>query len=52
MPKQQSDTNKSDTTEYSLIEYSAESLKAYLKSLPTTDPKVDVVKAMIKSIKD
>jgi len=41
------------TTEYSeLIEYSKESLEAYIKTLSKNDPKITVVKAFIKSIKD
>jgi hypothetical protein len=41
------------TEEHSgLVEYSKESLEAYLKTLSKDDPKVELVKAFIKSIKD
>ena len=34
-----------------LIEFTVEGLESYLKSLPADDPKVDVVKALIKELK-
>ena len=41
------------TNEYSkLIEYSKESLEKYIKTLPQHDPKIKVIKALIKSIED
>lgn len=40
------------TKEISLIEFSKESLEEYLKTLSNDDPKVDVVKYMIKSLED
>jgi hypothetical protein len=40
------------TKKLELIEYSKESLEEYLKTLPQNDPKVDVVKYLIKSLKD
>jgi hypothetical protein len=47
------ENNMTQTEEHSgLVEYSKESLEAYLKTLSKDDPKVELVKAFIKSIKD